>query len=141
MLNLDPAKLLVILVLGLVVVGPERLPAVARQLSSAWRTVTKYREQVQSEIKRAMPDLDLPRLPTNPSGMLSGFVSDLIRHPADSQAIGSSSEPAAALEPNAAAVPPGQLSVRRTASARASGVGLGSDALRLDSSADDPGMN
>jgi Sec-independent protein translocase protein TatA len=81
MLNLDPAKLLVILVLGLVVVGPEKLPSLARQLSGAWRTVTKYRAQLEGEIRRAMPDLDLPQLPTNPSAMLSRFVSDLIRQP------------------------------------------------------------
>lgn len=80
--SLDPAKLLVILVIALVVIGPERLPKAARQLGSAWRELTRIRERVTDEVKAALPDLglddlDLPHLPRNPSAAVSSFVRDL----------------------------------------------------------------
>ncbi len=58
MLNLDPAKLLVIVVIvviGFMVIGPERMPRVARQLGTMLRTVRSYREQAESEIRKAIP--------------------------------------------------------------------------------------
>lgn len=76
--SLDPAKLLMILVIALVVLGPERLPKVARQIGGTWHELQKLREKAESEIRSAMPDLsELPRLPTSPASSLSGFLSDL----------------------------------------------------------------
>lgn len=60
-MNLDPAKLLVILVIALVVLGPERLPRVARQLGALWREMTVTRERLVNEIKQQVPDLPDPR--------------------------------------------------------------------------------
>jgi len=87
--NLDPAKLLIILVLALVVLGPERLPRVARQLGAAWRELTRMREQVSEEVRSAMPDVarDLPPIPRLKPGAVSGFLSDLTR-PAAAAAAG-----------------------------------------------------
>lgn len=81
MLNLDPAKLLVILVIALIVVGPERLPRLARQLGGMLREFSRARERMISELKEQVPDLPpLPDLsgrtsirsllfdPENPSG-------------------------------------------------------------------------
>lgn len=77
-LNLDPGKLLVILLVAFIVLGPERLPKLARQLGSAWRTMTNLREQVTEEVRRAIPELgDLPRMPQR--GMVRRYVSDLTR--------------------------------------------------------------
>lgn len=80
--SLDPAKLLVLLVIALVVLGPERLPKAARQLGAAWRELSRIRQQVTDEVRSALPDLglddlDLPHLPKNPSAAVSGFVRDL----------------------------------------------------------------
>ncbi|HVB06516.1 MAG TPA: twin-arginine translocase TatA/TatE family subunit [Acidimicrobiales bacterium] len=78
MLNLDPAKLLVILVVALVILGPERLPQVARQIGTAWRTLTNLREQVTEEVRRALPEVgELPRMPR--PGSVSSFLNDLTR--------------------------------------------------------------
>ncbi|GEM_PF-1293883 len=77
--SLDPAKLLVILVVALIVLGPERLPKAARQLGAAWRELTRIREQVADEVRQAMPDLDLPRIPKNPTSAISGFLTDLTK--------------------------------------------------------------
>ncbi|MDA8295670.1 MAG: twin-arginine translocase TatA/TatE family subunit [Actinomycetota bacterium] len=80
--SLDPAKILFILVIALVVVGPQRLPQAARQLASAWRELSRIRETVREEVRSALPDLgldelDLPHLPKNPSAAVGGFVRDL----------------------------------------------------------------
>jgi sec-independent protein translocase protein TatB len=66
-LNLDPAKLLVILVIALVVLGPERLPAVARQIAGLIRELNRVRDQVRDEVRSALPDVDLPKIPKIPS--------------------------------------------------------------------------
>jgi sec-independent protein translocase protein TatB len=66
-LNLDPAKLLVILVIALVVLGPERLPAVARQMAAVLKELNRVRDQVRDEVKSALPDVDLPKIPRIPS--------------------------------------------------------------------------
>jgi sec-independent protein translocase protein TatB len=66
-LNLDPAKLLVILVIALVVLGPERLPAVARQMAALIRELNRVRDQVRDEVRSALPDVDLPKIPKIPS--------------------------------------------------------------------------
>lgn len=60
-MNLDPAKLLVILVIGLLVLGPERLPRVARQLGHLWQEFTTARDRLVEEIKEQVPDLPNPR--------------------------------------------------------------------------------
>jgi sec-independent protein translocase protein TatB len=78
-LNLDPAKLLVILVVALVILGPERLPQVARQLGGAWRTLTHLREQVSDEVRKVIPEMDLPNLPR--AGAVTSFLTDLTRPP------------------------------------------------------------
>jgi sec-independent protein translocase protein TatB len=64
-MNLDPAKLLVVLVIALIVVGPERLPKMARQFGQIWSEVLAARERVVRDIKAQVPDLpELPRMPS-----------------------------------------------------------------------------
>jgi Sec-independent protein translocase protein TatA len=82
MLNLDPAKLVVILVLALVVMGPEKMQSSARHFGAMWRSVTEFREKAERQVREALPDLDLPRIPTSPRGALTGYVSDLLITPA-----------------------------------------------------------
>lgn len=76
--SLDPAKVLVILVIALVVLGPERLPRAARQLGAAWRELTRIRDQVTHEVRSALPEVNLPKIP---QGMVSGFVRELTSPP------------------------------------------------------------
>ena len=57
MLSLSPAKLLVILVVALIVLGPEKLPQVARQIGAAWRDLRRLRTRLESEVRGAFPDL------------------------------------------------------------------------------------
>jgi len=80
MLNLDPAKLLVIFVIALVVLGPERLPKVARQMAGLWNQVTHVRDQVGEEVRKALPDVTIPKIPRIPSA--SGAIASLFNEPA-----------------------------------------------------------
>lgn len=74
---LDPVKILAVLVIALIVLGPEKLPRVARQLGAAWHELTKFRDKVEAEIREAIPEVDLPRLPARPSAAVAGFVAGL----------------------------------------------------------------
>ncbi len=57
MMSLSPAKLLVILVIALIVLGPEKLPQVARQIGAAWHDLRKWRSRIESEVRSTFPDL------------------------------------------------------------------------------------
>ena len=57
MLSLSPAKLLVLLVIALIVLGPEKLPQVARQLGAAWGDLRRFRTRLESDVRGAFPDL------------------------------------------------------------------------------------
>jgi sec-independent protein translocase protein TatB len=57
MLSLSPAKLLVILVIALIVLGPEKLPQVARQIGALWHDLREWRSRVESEVRGTFPNL------------------------------------------------------------------------------------
>lgn len=57
MLSLSPAKLLVILVIALIVLGPEKLPQVARQIGAAWHDLRGWRARIESEVRGTFPNL------------------------------------------------------------------------------------
>ena len=61
MFNLDPGKLLVIAVVAIILLGPDRLPQVARQVGGAWRSFNEFRHRMESEVRnyhaRSAPDL------------------------------------------------------------------------------------
>jgi TatA/E family protein of Tat protein translocase len=54
---LSPAKLLVILVVALVVLGPDKLPKVAKQVGSLWGDFRKFRERLETDVRGSFPDL------------------------------------------------------------------------------------
>jgi sec-independent protein translocase protein TatB len=74
MLNLDPAKLLVIAVVAVILLGPDRLPQLARQVGEYWRTFNEYRHRMESQVRQSMPDLpstaEITRLARSPSALL-----------------------------------------------------------------------
>ena len=54
---LSPAKLLVILVVALVVLGPDKLPKVAKQMGALWAEFRRFRERFESDVRGSFPDL------------------------------------------------------------------------------------
>jgi Sec-independent protein translocase protein TatA len=79
MLNLDPAKLLIIAVVAVILLGPDRLPAFARQVGGAWRSFTAYRHRMEQEVRSSMPDLpssaEIARLARSPSALLDRLAT------------------------------------------------------------------
>jgi sec-independent protein translocase protein TatB len=74
-LNLDPAKLLIIAVVAVILLGPDKLPQVARQAGAAWRTFNDFRHRMENEVRNSIPDLpsstDIARLARSPSALLN----------------------------------------------------------------------
>ena len=56
-LLLSPAKLLIVLVVALAVLGPDALPKVARQIGDLWRALKGLRQRLESEVRDVFPDL------------------------------------------------------------------------------------
>jgi len=74
MFNLDPAKLLVIAIVGIILLGPDKLPHVAKQAGAAWRSFNEFRHRMESEVRNTVPDLpptsEIARLARSPSALL-----------------------------------------------------------------------
>jgi TatA/E family protein of Tat protein translocase len=74
MLNLDPGKLLVIAVVAVIVLGPDKLPHFARQVGGAWRSFNDFRQRMEHEVRSNIPDLpstsEMARLVRNPNALL-----------------------------------------------------------------------
>ena len=79
MFDLDPSKLLVIAVVMIIVLGPERLPHFARQVGGAWRSFSEFRQRMESEVRHSLPDLpsttELANYARSPSALLDRLSS------------------------------------------------------------------
>src|SRR5580704_9071887 len=75
MFNLDPGKLIVIAVVAIILLGPDKLPQFARQVGGAWRAFNDFRHRMESEVRSTMPDLpptsEIARLARSPSALLN----------------------------------------------------------------------
>jgi len=57
MLLLSPTKLLVVLVIALIVLGPDKLPDLAHRLGAMWGDLRRWRTRLESEVRGTFPDL------------------------------------------------------------------------------------
>ena len=75
MFDLSPIKILVIVAVALVLLGPDKLPEVARKLGSSWRALRQLQQRVEREVREVIPDLpttgDLARMARNPVSLLN----------------------------------------------------------------------
>lgn len=62
MFGVDFSELMVILVIALIIIGPERLPKVARTLGHLWARAQRYVNGVKADIARDMAIEDLRQL-------------------------------------------------------------------------------
>ncbi len=80
MLLLSPAKLLVILVVALLVLGPDKLPKVAKQIGGFWGDIRRLREKLESEVRDTFPDLPstdtIHQAVRSPLSFLDGLSGD-----------------------------------------------------------------
>jgi sec-independent protein translocase protein TatB len=74
-LDLSPTKLIIIFVVVVVLLGPKRLPEVARQLGAWWRKLRDLHGQLDRELRQTMPDLpssqDIVRFARSPITLLN----------------------------------------------------------------------
>ena len=63
MFDIGPEKILVVLVIALVFLGPERLPDMARQIGSAYRQLRGVQDTIHTEIRSALDPASEPTPP------------------------------------------------------------------------------
>ena len=60
-MSLGPEKILLILVVAVIVFGPQRLPEIARQIGTAVRELRRMQDTVRTEIEHVLhPDYEAP---------------------------------------------------------------------------------
>ena len=78
MLSLSPLKIVIVVVVTLVLVGPDKLPGLARQIGGAWRAFRSFSTKVETEVRSTMPDLpstgDIARLARSPVAFLDSLA-------------------------------------------------------------------
>ncbi|MDA8270707.1 MAG: twin-arginine translocase TatA/TatE family subunit [Actinomycetota bacterium] len=56
--NLDPTKIAIVLIVALVVLGPEKLPGFTKQLGAWWGEFQRVRARLQAEINGAVNQIN-----------------------------------------------------------------------------------
>ncbi|MGH9073374.1 MAG: Sec-independent protein translocase subunit TatA/TatB, partial [Acidimicrobiales bacterium] len=77
--DLSPIKILIVVVVALMVLGPERLPEMTRKAGKAWGDFRKFRDNMESEVRGVVGDVpglsELRNLPGLGSGLRAGLRS------------------------------------------------------------------
>jgi TatA/E family protein of Tat protein translocase len=145
-LDLSPTKLLIIFVVVVVLLGPKRLPEVARQLGAAWRKVREFHSHVDRELRQTLPDLptsqEIVRFARSPISLLN----QLADRPDRSAETDGSSESSTVPPLDGAEDAAGRDGSRVDGNGRGGGIdGDGRSARRIPSLAgldtDDPNLN
>ncbi len=104
---LSPIKIMVIVAVVLLLMGPDKLPEVAHRLGSSWRALKRLQERVESEVRDVLPDLpstgDIARIVRSPINLLNQ-LSDQVD--AKEAAEVRTSAPPAPLEADASPITP-----------------------------------
>ena len=61
MFSLDPEKLFIVLIVALVLLGPDKLPKLARQMGEGWAKLRAFQQRMEAEVRETMPDLPSSR--------------------------------------------------------------------------------
>jgi TatA/E family protein of Tat protein translocase len=64
--SLGPAEILVILVVALLVFGPEKMPDIARQVGKGMREFKRVQQHLKSELRDVVSEFDVPSSGTPP---------------------------------------------------------------------------
>lgn len=94
MFNIGGGELIVILLIALIVLGPQRLPDAARQLGKAMGDLRRLSSGFQNEMKQALETADDPKRVTARRNVLATEVPD---------AVEPATQPAAVVDPTEAA--------------------------------------
>jgi sec-independent protein translocase protein TatB len=91
MLSLNPEKLFIVLIVALILLGPDKLPKVARQVGTGWSKLRAFQERIESEVRESIPDLpsstEIARIARSPVSYLTSMAAsggdDLVLDPSD----------------------------------------------------------
>lgn len=87
MFDLSPLKILLIVAVILVVMGPDKLPEAARSAGRAWRGLRTWQQRIEKEIREAVPDLpstaDIARVVRSPVNLLNTLADRVPDEPAE----------------------------------------------------------
>jgi TatA/E family protein of Tat protein translocase len=67
MLNVGPLKLLVVLIVALLVFGPEKLPEIARQVGRAVREFHRFQAAMHQNVRDVIEPITGPLIPDGPT--------------------------------------------------------------------------
>ncbi len=80
MILFSPEKLLMILVIALIVLGPDKLPSTARRAGALWSDVKRWRAHLENEVRATFPDLpsttEIARAVRSPISMLDRLADE-----------------------------------------------------------------
>ena len=79
MFSLSPIKIMVIVAVVLLLLGPDKLPEVAHKLGASWRAIKRIQERVEEEVREVIPDLpsagDIARVVRSPVNLLNELAN------------------------------------------------------------------
>ncbi len=77
---LSPEKLLVVFVVIMVVIGPEKLPQVAKQMGKAMESLRTFHAKLDSEVREVVPNLpstrQIARMRKSPASFITSLLDD-----------------------------------------------------------------
>ena len=95
MLSLSPVKILIIVVVAIILLGPDKLPQFARQVGDTWRSFRALQRKMEESVRDSLPDLpstsEIARLARSPASLLAKRAKYAPQHP-DREVTGDESE-------------------------------------------------
>jgi len=79
MLSLNPEKLFIVLIVALVLLGPDKLPRLARQLGAGWSKLRDFQQKMEEEVRESVPNMpssvDIARIARSPVAYLTSMAA------------------------------------------------------------------
>jgi Sec-independent protein translocase protein TatA len=80
MFSLNPEKLFIVLIVALVLLGPDPLPRLARQMGEGWSKLRAFQQRIENEVRETMPELpsshEIARIVRSPVSYLNSMASE-----------------------------------------------------------------
>src|ERR1700728_2052687 len=79
MFSLNPEKLFIVFIVAMILLGPDKLPKLARQLGAGWAKVREFQQRIEGEVRETMPDLpssqEIVRMARSPVAYLNSMAA------------------------------------------------------------------